>query len=183
VARSDLKDLIANQAAGGITTRELADLHEYSYEGMRRLLATDDMQARIAEQRTSLMQAGSRAMFRMLLYSDELMAAQVNDALGAGPNQYKARTWILERIIPQRTSSSTDVNVNVAIQQEVFGGLTEALRELRTVNIGGNDVLPEAPRLVDGADALPSLDTATPVEPTGEVPDIAKGNGSAEEVE
>jgi hypothetical protein len=155
VASERLKALVAQQAATGQSTAELARAHEYSYEGMRRLLATDEMVELVRQEREQFAAAGTRAMFRFLMHADQLVDAQIADALDRNnPNHYRARVWILERVAPAaRENSGRELNVNLAINQEVAVGLTNALEGIREVT--------EQPRgtvtLIEGKKALPKL--------------------------
>lgn len=155
MASERLKALIAQQAAAGHSTIELARQHEYTYEGMRRLLSTDEMAERIRQEQEQFAAAGTRAMFRFLMHADQLVDAQIQDALDRNnPNHYRARTWILERVAPTpRERSARELNVNLAINQEVAIGLTQALDGIREVS--------EQPRgtvtLIEGKKALPKL--------------------------
>jgi anion-transporting ArsA/GET3 family ATPase len=155
MASERLKALIAQQAAAGHSTIELARQHEYTYEGMRKLLATEEMSELVAQEREQFAAAGTRAMFRFLMHADALVDAQLADALDRNnSNHYRARTWILERIAPTpKEQAGRELNVNLAINQEVAVGLTSALEGIREVS--------DQPRgtvtLIEGKKALPKL--------------------------
>ena len=155
MASDRLKALIAQQAAVGHSIAELARTHDYTYEGMRRLLSDPDMVEAIRQERETFAAAGVRAMFRFLMHADALVDAQIADALDRNnPNHYKARTWILERVAPApRDREGRELNVNLAINQEVAVGLTAALEGIREVT---TQPMGEV-RLIEGKKALPKL--------------------------
>lgn len=156
MASDRLKHLIAQQAAAGLSCAELARAHEYTYEGMRELLATPDLQQAVEREREVFVAAGTRAMFRFLMHLDQLVDAQLADAMDRNnPNNYKARTWILERVLPQQKDRSpAELNVNLGITQEVAIGLSTAIENINRVN----ETMPMGQvRLIAGKDALPKL--------------------------
>jgi hypothetical protein len=155
MASERLKALVAQQAATGVSTAELARTHEYSYEGMRRLLATEEMQELVRQEQEQFAAAGTRAMFRYLMHADALVEAQIADALDRNnPNHYRARTYILDRITPNpKEQGGRELNVNLAINQEVAVGLTSALEGIREVSDQPRGTV----RLIEGKDALPKL--------------------------
>jgi hypothetical protein len=156
LANDRLKALVAQQAAAGQSTMELARLHNYTYEGMRNLLGTPEMVEMVRQERETFAAAGVRAMFRFLMHADALVDAQIADALDRNnPNHYKARTWILERVAPApRERAERELNVNLAISQEVAVGLTSALEGIREVQ--SQSTMGEV-RLIEGKKALPRL--------------------------
>ena len=150
------KDTVADHVLMGTGVGELARQLGYTPAGLRNLINSEDVQQRIASRRARLMEAGSRAYFRFLMNADRLAQDQLTEALDPGShNQYRARTWILECIMPKRTASQADVNVSLAINHEVVVGLRDALtataKVLDAEHIG-------YPVLLEGKKALPPID-------------------------
>ena len=160
MATSELKDLIAQQAALGTGTSDLAEQHSYSPSGIRALLSTDDMKERVKAAQDRLLGEGQQAMYMFLLHAKELAAAQLGEALDpSSPNSFKARTWLLEQIMPQRKGSgSQDVNVHLDIHQDVIVGLTHAAREVSAVLSMKHE---GHPVILPGKAALPGLSGTT----------------------
>lgn len=180
MARRDLKELVARQVAQGLTTAEVATANGLTPTRARSIIQHPETKQLIEQQRTRLLDAGSRAMMRFLMNADTLADMQLQVALDPGdPNSYKARTWILDRIIPQRTNQGGEVHVNLAINQEVMVGIKEALDS-------SSKVLDSTPmghvKLVPGKEALPSINTDMSTDPepalSTSTPD-RRPNGSA----
>jgi len=150
------KDTIAEQAAMGMGPSELARLHQRDPAQISALLRTTWMQERIAAKKEHILSANSRVMFRFLLHADSLAQAQLDCALTPNPDQYRARTWILERIVPQRSVSQSQVDVSLNINHEIMLGLKDALVETAKVL----DLRPATPSitLLDGKSAMPRVD-------------------------
>ena len=159
MATRELKELVARQVAQGLTTAEVATANRITPKRARSIIQHPEVQDLIDQQRTRLLDAGSRAMMRFLMNADTLADAQLACALDPGdPNSYKARTWILDRIIPQRSNQGGEVQVNLAINQEVMVGIREALDTSAKVL----DQPMGHVKLVPGKEALPSIDTEMP---------------------
>ena len=150
------KDAIAEQAAMGMGPSELARLHQRDPGQISQLLRTTWMQERIAAKKEHILSANSRVMFRFLLHADTLAQQQLDCALTPNPDQYRARTWILERIVPQRSVSQQQVDVNLNVNHEIMLGLKDALVETAKVL----DLRPTTPSitLLDGKSAMPQVD-------------------------
>jgi hypothetical protein len=160
MASQHTKELIAQQAAGGYTTRELADMHNYTYQGMRTLLRTDSMQKRISEYQLEYMGGAQRGLFRWLMHSESIHSGMLDMALDpAHPKQFDAAKFVLDKLHPQRTAGTVDVNTTVGISSEVLELLTDKLEGSRKAMDSGTMQLP---KLVPGKDALPSLEDAPP---------------------
>lgn len=151
------KDTIAQQLVMGAPYSEIAALHHLDLTYVHQMVRSDDMKDRVAARRQQLMDASSRVMFKFLLHADRLAEDQVNCALVPGPDQYKARTWILDRVAPARSVSQQQVDVNIHASHEVMVGLRDTLREVNQAlgkpKSGLSDV-----RLLDGKTALPPVD-------------------------
>src|SRR3990172_10407786 len=95
-------------------------------------------------------------MFRFVFHADTLAQQQLDCALTPNPDQYRARTWILERIVPQRSVSQSQVDVNLNVNHEIMLGLKDALVETAKVL----DLRPTTPSitLLDGKSAMPQVD-------------------------
>lgn len=147
------KDQLAEQYLLGMPISEMAHLHGFDPKRVSQLFRSDEMKERVSLKRAHLLEGNNKVMFKFLLHADTLAQAQVDCALTAGPDQYKARTWILERIAPARSTSQSQVDVNVNVNHEVMVGLRDALTETAKVlelrpTIGGI-------ALLDGKSAMP----------------------------
>jgi hypothetical protein len=133
---------------------EIAALHNQSVARISALLRSDDLKKRIADKRAHLLEGASRVMFKFLLHAEELAEAQVTDALDrSNRNHYAARTWILERVAPARSTSHSTVDVNHHVHHEVLVGLKQALDDTNVVlqqRPNGNGMV-----LLDGRSAMP----------------------------
>ena len=149
-------ETIADQVLLGAGTGELAEALGYSPGGMRRLIQSPAIQDRLGKRRQHLLEAGARQFFRFLMNADRLAQDQLRDALDPGSkDNYKARTWILERIMPQRQQQSGEVNVALAINNEVMVQLGEALKATSSSLAGAHT---GTPVLLEGKKALPPVD-------------------------
>jgi hypothetical protein len=154
----EAKKTVAHQVVMGMAYSEIASLHNADPQQINAMVRTDEMRDLIAEQRTRLLDSGSRIMFKFMMHADRLAEDQVNDALGSGPNHYKARTWILERVAPARSVSQQQVEVNHHITHEVMVGLGDALKEVNKAVAGRTGTGTGGIALLDGKSALPPAD-------------------------
>ena len=150
------KATIADQLLQGYGITELAEQYGYSYEGMRRLARSEEVAELMKDRQAKVADAGGQAMFTFLLNARVLSEMHLRTALdGMHPDSYRARSWILDRIIPKRDApSSGDLAVQVNINSEVINGLTTALRVVGTA-MGTST---GTPVMVEGKNALPSID-------------------------
>lgn len=144
---------LAEQYLLGMPITEMAAVHGEDPKRISKLFRTKEMQSMIEQRRGELLQAGAQVMFKFLLHADTLAQQQLDCALSQGPDQYKARTWILERIAPARSTSQSSVDVNVNVHAEVMGQLAMALQETAKVL----NVTPSTGgiALLDGKNAMP----------------------------
>ena len=152
------RDTIATQLVSGLTYSEIARLHNLTPEQVKSLAGTANMQTAIEERREHMMAAGSRLMFKWLLHADRLADDQLTCALTPGPDQYRARTWILEKVSPTRHVSQSEVTVNHNVHHEVMVGLKDALVETAKVL----EIRPDQSgiALLEGKSAMPPVDFA-----------------------
>lgn len=131
MANQQLKQLIAGELAAGHSVVEIAERHGYSPRGMARLCRTKEVQGLVEAEQARLLQASDRIMFRFLLHADALAQGMVEDATNpSSPRQMDARKYILDRILPSRSTSQGGVNVNLAITKELVKDLSEAMGSL-----------------------------------------------------
>jgi hypothetical protein len=150
-----LRDTLADQAILGMGSAELAELHQVDVAKMRRWLSADSVRQRVEERRERLLAMASRAHFRFLMVADDLARAQVNEALDpSSPNQYKARTYILDRVLPTRHAVGGEQTINVQINNQVLGELAAAVQGANSARLGGTS---GSPMLIAGKDALPPI--------------------------
>lgn len=147
------RDQLAHQYALGVPISEMAELHGLEARKLSALFRSDEMKALVQAKQTELVAGANKVMFKFLLHAEQLAQAQVDCALQPGPDQYKARTWILERIAPARSTSQSSLDVNVNVNAEVMHGLTLALKETAKVL----EVRPttDGIALLDGKAAMP----------------------------
>ena len=151
------KDTITHQTIGGMVPSEIARFHSVDVADIHRLLNTKDMKDRLAGRRAELMEASTRIMFKWMLHADRLADDQVKDALDpSSPNQYKARTYILDQVSPKRTISQQQVDVHHHATYEIMLGLKDVLTEIRSAV--PNDPSNGGFKLLDGKTALPPVD-------------------------
>lgn len=156
----EARKTIAHQIVMGMSYSEIAALHKLDPSQVHNMARAQDMQQLIQEQRTYLMESSSRIMFKFLMHADQLADDQIADASNRGsPNNYKARTWILDRVSPQRHVSQQQVDINHNITHEVMLGLADAIKEVGQVLPGskGNGKT-DGIALLDGKTALPPVD-------------------------
>lgn len=151
------RDTIAEQSLMGMPPSEIATLHGQPVARISALLRTDDLKKRMADKRAHLLEGASRVMFKFLLHAEQLAQDQVDDARNReNRNHYAARTWILERVAPARSTSHSTVDVNHHVHHEVLVGLKQALDDTNLVLAGrpnGSGVV-----LLDGHSAMPPAD-------------------------
>lgn len=147
------KDQLAEQHLLGMPISEMAHLHGFDPKRVSYLFRSDEMKARIDAKRAHLLDGTNKVMFKFLLHAETLAQAQVDCALTDGPDQYKARTWILERIAPARSTSHSQMDVNVNVNHEVMVGLRDALTE--TAKVLELRPTTSGISLLDGKSAMP----------------------------
>ena len=147
------KDQMAQQHVLGMPISEIANLHGFEARRVSALFRTQEMQDRVEAKRVHLMDGANKVMFKFLLHAEGLAQAQVDCALSPGPDQYRARTWILERIAPARSTSQANLDVNVSVNHEVMVGLRDALKE--TAKVLELRPTTEGISLLDGRSAMP----------------------------
>jgi hypothetical protein len=154
------REVIANQLVTGTPHSEIASLHNCDVADISKLARSRDMKDRVERRRTQLLESSSKIMFKWLLHADRLADDQLKCALSSGPDQYRARTWILDRVSPSRSVNQQQVEINHNINHEVMVGINEAIREVNKAI--PTEALPEMSEgtLLDGSTALPPLDYA-----------------------
>lgn len=155
------RDAIAEQAAMGLLPSEIARHHQLPVDRISRLLRRPSMKELVDRKRQHLLEAGGRVMFRFLLHADTLAQAQLECAFSPGPDQFKARTWILERIVPNRSVQQQQVDVNLAVHHEVLVGIKSALEKSSKLLDVKPSKATEGIKLIEGKDALPPLEPTT----------------------
>lgn len=151
-----LREVIAQQHFMGFGTAEIASLHQLEPTRVRSILASDKVKRIIAERKAATMAAASRSFTRFLMVADQLAEAQVRDALDPNsPNNYKARVYILDKVMPQRSAIAGDTNVNIQMNAAVVTQLSEAVEAARVAREAGAN---GSPVLVAGKKALPPID-------------------------
>lgn len=152
---NDLKETLAGQLVNGLTSTELAELHGVEVQKMRKWLASEGVQERATEKRERVIAKAAQAHMRFLMVADQLAKDQVQEALDpSSPNQYKARTYILDRVLPQRTTSTGEHSINIQINNGVIRDLAAAVEGASRARLGS---VSGAPSLIAGKDALPPI--------------------------
>jgi hypothetical protein len=126
-----LKTLIATELAAGHSLAEIAERHNYTPRAMARLSRTPQIQELVKQQQEVLLGAAERTMFRFMLAMDKLGADMVEDAYNSSsPRQFEARKYIMDRILPTRSTSQGGLNVNLQVTREVVAELGQAMKAL-----------------------------------------------------
>jgi anion-transporting ArsA/GET3 family ATPase len=151
----ELRETIADQVFLGMSTLEIARLHTLDPSYVRRQLATAVVKRRVNQRREQVMAQAGRAYFRFLMVADQLAEAQVREALDpTSPNQYRARVYILDQVLPKRSITAGETTTNIQVNTQVLTELRDAVQgaqRARELEVHG------APSLIPGKQALPPI--------------------------
>jgi hypothetical protein len=154
LATAELKRLVAWELAAGHSISELAERHSYTPRGMSKLCRSPEVQKLVEEEQARVMAAGERT----------LAQGMVDDALNASsPRQMEARKYILDRIVPTRSTQQAGVNLNLQITREVVRELGEAMKGLKDRPLRSLDI-ESTPHLIAGKEAFADEETITDAE-------------------
>jgi hypothetical protein len=164
LATAELKRLVAWELAAGHSISELAERHSYTPRGMSKLCRSPEVQKLVEEEQARVMAAGERTLFKFMLHADALAQGMVDDALNASsPRQMEARKYILDRIVPTRSTQQAGVNLNLQITREVVRELGEAMKGLKDRPLRSLDI-ESTPHLIAGKEAFADEETITDAE-------------------
>jgi hypothetical protein len=146
------RELIVYAIATGVPRKEIRDSFGLTPAGLRGLLDTEDMQARLRSVTSDLEKEASLARNAAVFAWPEIVKQWVGLALVPGKQQLSAITTLADRLWPAK--QVTEIDANLSVSGEVMTALAEALQSAtaaRTVNV--------KPRLLRGEAALTRADS------------------------
>ena len=157
MASEHLTRLVAQGVATGESTAALARRHGYSERGMRGLIQHPDTQVMIQEERELLDGAAERIRNELIGLGPAalcVLAEVLNDPHHS--RRFQAVTFVLDRLVPKRPDSLTNVNVlnalpDAELQAQINHGLQLA-KELASIEVVP---LEDDPHFLEGEAALP----------------------------
>jgi hypothetical protein len=163
MASEHLTRLVAQGVATGESTAAIARRHGYSERGMRGLIQHSDTQAMIQEERELLDQAAERTRNELIGLAPAalgVLAEVLNDPHHS--RRFQAATFVLDRLVPKRPESLTNVNVlntriDASLQADIIHGL-ELAKELQEMR-ANQPPIEDDPHLLAGEAALPKAES------------------------
>ena len=158
MASDDLKLLVAREIASGETVAEVARRHSYTWKGMKKLLDTPGVQQLVEAERQRIGELAERCRVQLLQLAPEALAniaAVLRNA--RHPKRLETSRFVLEKILPGRTTVEANVTVNpaghdAALLEEATVEIAKSLRQLSEAQVGRPH---PSTRVRTGAEALP----------------------------